>query len=236
MAGEPAQYKSLEDLGEITKLISHAMESEAKVRLVFEGVEKKFESRITHPNKADKGKKIAVIAPAGFKPESILNPAAKLLVFLEGQVVLGFQAEMVGEADPYILFTYPKKLMKIQRRKSVRLPILGGYDIQVQLDSLEIRGKRIRRKLLDVSASGLGFHVLSSREAGLWRKGLIVKNVQFQLGARKFVIDGQISTQIELKDPRTQGFKIGLNFLRIKKDDAEWINDYVYNKLAYLLF
>ena len=71
------------------------------------------------------------------------------------------------------VFATPPKVFKIQRRKDVRFVIPQGYEFTVEFESLEQARTRVKKRLIDISESGLSFFVLSPREAAIFRMGLI---------------------------------------------------------------
>ena len=156
-----------------------------------------------------------------------------VLLYMRGQLLVGLAAPQWTLEKNQVSFEPTGKAFRIQRRKDVRLQIGTGYDIPVWLDSLEGERGRVQRKLLDISISGLGIHVLSSREAATFKKNMMIRNVVVQIHQHRIRVDGQVASHVDLGIPgESKGVKLGIRIIRISQVDREFIMAYIATHLS----
>jgi hypothetical protein len=155
------------------------------------------------------------------------------LLYLRGQLLVGLSSPSWVLEKNLIRMEPTGKAFRIQRRKDVRLQIGSGYDIPVWFEGLSGERGKIQRRLLDVSVSGIGIHILSSREAMEFKKNMMIKNVVFQIQDHRIRIDGQIASHVELGVPgEAKGIKLGIRFIRISQTDREFLMAYIATHLS----
>jgi hypothetical protein len=156
-----------------------------------------------------------------------------VILFLRGQLLVCVRSETISIADDLLTLKEPWTVFKIQRRKEARYEIPKAYEFYVKIDSVEATRVRLSKRLLDISASGLAILAGTPREAGFYKKDLIMKNIHFQIEDRLIRLDAQVCNSVPM-DPRMgiPGFKIGLKILRIGKEDGLTLSSWVARKLS----
>lgn len=235
------KFKVVEDALTIRRYLSQAFESAGRAQFQIKDSEKKFESHVDSSSGPRNG---ILLKQGGVSLEDFESEIKKMgsdffqiVLYLEGQLLIGFKVKYVGHKNSRFEFEYPSQIVRIQRRKSLRLNILAGYDLSVQIDAIEGEARRVRKKLLDISAEGLGFHVQSPREAERFKKGLIMKNIRMSIQGREIILDAQVCSHVSLKENvKLGGIKVGVKFLRARPEDVEFISSYVLENMAYVIF
>lgn len=233
------KYRTIEDAQEIRRILKHIVGTSARVQFQVDGFEPKFTALLSDSSSSANG--IHLITDAPFKKEA-LNVALKdapltevaILITLPGQVLLGFKAHYKFNDGATSQFTYPSKLLRIQRRKDARLSILSGYDIQVLVDSVLRARARDSYRLLDLSISGLGFLVATQEEADRFYVGLMMKDIRFTLQNQAIHVDAQVKSQVPTgPESRHRGIKIGVQFIRASQADKDQIAKYIFENMPY---
>ena len=169
-----------------------------------------------------------------------VDPGAReciVLVYLQGRSILGVNAEPVEIHDRRIVFAVPPKIFKIQRRKDVRFTIPQAYEFTVEFESLEQPRTRVRKRLIDLSEGGLSFFILSPREAGFFKTGLIIKDCFIQLQHQRIPVMLRVCNQaIYDRGSKGDGNKIGVEFEQISPDDKAYIAQFVYSHAQHLFY
>lgn len=248
--GASPKFRISADVLEIRRLIAKAGDQEAPVTLQLksaktqdsaageaaEEAEAKIKTRLLGYSESQKTFRLA---PAPELSEEWLkeNEGAEclLLVFLPGQFVLGIQGSWKAADENGLVFDYPSRVFKLQRRQEARLPIRSAYALEVEFISPEGRG-RLKKRLHDLSTQGLSFEVLSSREVTFFKDGLILKQVALMIQGREIRVDVEIRNRVPLgkKGLATAGFKIGGRFLNMKSEDEQFISEFVITRLVQL--
>jgi hypothetical protein len=156
-----------------------------------------------------------------------------VILFLRGQLLVCVRSETISIVDDRLVLQEPWTVFKIQRRKEARYEISRAYEFFVEIDSVEAKRARLKKRLLDISASGLAILAATQREADFYKKDLIMKNIHFQIEDCLIRLDAQVCNSVPM-DPRMgiPGFKIGLKILRIGKEDGLILSSWVARKLS----
>jgi len=229
----PKQIQLIEDEHEFRVLMNRAADSTVQASVKFMSLgDESYPSRL-ESFKPDK--EISLRIPSGLpkKIEAIEPGECLVLAYLKGQLILGVQGHSWEVRDGLLWLPAPWRRFKIQRRKEARLEIPTGYDFFITIDAIEGPDRRVQKRLLDLSASGLAFQIISPREAALYRTGLMMKNIIVKVLNREIRIDAQVMNNV----PHTistlgKCSKVGLSFLRISPDDQKFITSYVTSQLA----
>lgn len=228
---------------EIRRVVTRMTDVGSKGVLQVEGVDQKFPVQVT--DRAKHGErwevKLASAEDAKLFSEALKKggPAVecKVLVFFSGQAIVGAYGRFQGLEREVVALDYPKKVVRIQRRAHARFWVLGGYDLQVRMDAIEGPKRKVAKKLVDISAGGLAFLVVSPREASLFREGMIVRGLHLKLQNRDMVFDVEVRTHEETKrESQIQGIRVGVKFVNIAPEDVDWIQSFVLYHVGHTLF
>ncbi|MDR3606042.1 MAG: PilZ domain-containing protein [Oligoflexia bacterium] len=224
----------VEDPIEIRKLLSSASETAARADIALPKMGRRFISRVELDWAPKKGLEFEIPSNVE-KLEAPIEGECNIIIFLKGQTLACLSSKKVSVQKDKLIVAEPWTIFTIQRRKEVRYEIPKAYEFLVTLDSVEGVRRRVTKRLLDVSASGFAVQAISHREAGLFKRDLIMKNIQIQLEDRRYQVDAQVRNSVPL-DPRSgiSGFKIGFKILRIKKEDALALSGWVARRLTVL--
>jgi hypothetical protein len=160
-----------------------------------------------------------------------------VLIYLPGRSIIGMNAEPSEFQEDRLVFSLPTKLFKIQRRKDVRFLIPQAYEFTVEFDSLEQAGTRIKKKLIDISESGLSFFILSPREVGFFKKGLIIPRATIQMHNQLINVEMCVCNHTRLERvPQGPGNKVGVEFTEISPDDKNYLGQFVYSHAHHLFY
>lgn len=177
---------------------------------------------------------------SGFEEETREAPETLALIFLRSALLLGVPTKFLGyvqmaETFAIARFEVPPQILRIQRRKDARYTIARGYDIKVTLPALEGERRRVQKQLLDVSAGGISFYVLSPREANLYQEGLILRNITFHVFRHEVSADGEIRNRVPFERvPGERGTRVGVKFTRVSAEDSDFIASYVAAQLLHI--
>jgi hypothetical protein len=216
---------------EIDRLLTSASENGARVDLLFPWNSLRFVTRAHLDYAKEQG--FRMVLPPALNAETLLSSECNAIIFLKGQVLVCVRAmNAMIELDSIVL-REPWTVFSIQRRKEPRYIIQGAYEYMATLDSIEGPKRRVQKRLLDVSCSGFSIQAASSREAALFRKGLMMKRISFRIEERLIVVDAQVCSSVPLgKETGLAGVKIGLKILRIGTDDRIALISWVARQLT----
>jgi c-di-GMP-binding flagellar brake protein YcgR len=207
---DPKNVVSITDPLEIRRILARAAGEQIRAVVSAGSGQRRFESNVEDYDARLKA--LILRRPADFQEiERCL-----VLLFSKGQQALGFTGRLVPQADAdSIAVTTPRKILKIQRRSEVRLEIPAGYNISVPIF-------QIRRRVLDLSAQGLAFLVGSADEVSRFIPGTLLRRVPLKVHGRTITFDAEVRNSIPYRSG-TEQFKVGVRFLRLKPEDAEFI-------------
>jgi c-di-GMP-binding flagellar brake protein YcgR len=234
----PAQGSAiLTDPEQILDILGKAARQFSQVSIKIRGSDEQFASRLVDSKIAKTGIQVefgSSLSSEAFKKE--LNRTKSrdclLLIFASNRYILGVNVECDG-IGYNISFKLPEKVFRLQRRKAVRYIIPAGYDMLVEMPSLEHQGLRIQRKLLDLSEYGLAFLVVSRDEGAMFRKSSIIKNCKLRIRNHEVTMNLVVMNRIEHdRGKRGGGTKIGTEFSLITDEDLDLVTHFVYAQLA----
>jgi len=155
------------------------------------------------------------------------SQSCHVMVFTREPGIIGFQTELVEVTDKLIRMYMPQEIFRAQRRENYRQLILRGQDITVSLRSPRDLRRRIRRRLMDISLGGISI-LVSYTEAKQYKMGMLVRHGFMRIRGHIINFDGEVRAVGEVNNlPKIEGFRIGIKFRRISKDDREFIDMYV---------
>lgn len=224
---DPASVITLEDPLEIRRFLEEAGDAHARALIGIENADERHETEVLLFDRVTST--LQVMRPEGMAPEVLHGKLCFILIFSRGVQALGFTARVAAGREGELRFEFPKKAFQLQRRREVRVNIPGGYDLALKFHSTVTRGKRDRRKLLDLSSEGFAFLVTSEEEAARFAVGRFVREILFEVHGRSILFDAQIRNHFMLGEFRT---KIGASFLRLKPDDREFIEALCLTRMA----
>ncbi len=129
-----------------------------------------------------------------------------------------------------LLFKFPTKIFKVQRRNDVRLPMHDFLSMRVHFRDPLYPEKETIQKVLDVSAGGMAF-LIKEEDASLYPVGLTLNDFLFKVGNRSFKIRAEISNCRKLRDERHKGqFGVGVKFKDLRAADTQHIAAWVFEE------
>jgi c-di-GMP-binding flagellar brake protein YcgR len=234
---KPPATSIVSDGLEIRQLLTRACEGQTAASLKIRGSENVLRSKLIHSDPVRDGVQLSFTGT--LTPESFMEELGKheskecmILVYLQGRSIIGFNAEPSEVLKDRLIFKAPERLFKIQRRKDVRFQIPTGYEYTIEMESVEQKGVRISKRLLEISESGL-----SHREAGLFRVGLHIQRCVIQMNNQKIDVSLSICNQAPFdRGPKGAGHKIGAVFDSIKEDDRKYLAQFIYSHALHLFY
>jgi len=171
----------------------------------------------------------------------LANRECMLLIYLQGRSIVGINALPSEIRGDLVSFPTPARLFKIQRRKDVRFQIPAAYEFTVELDSpdgtVRKRSSRVRKRIVDLSESGLSFFILSPREAALFRRGMFLHRCVIRLQSRRIETSLKIRNHLPFDRGKAgAGHKIGTEFEDILPEDRDYVAQFVYSHAAHLFY
>jgi c-di-GMP-binding flagellar brake protein YcgR len=230
----------LTDPGQILDVLGKSTRQLCSVSIKIRGSDQQFSSRLVDSKLSETGLQVeysAELTEASFKQELRRTGSRDclLMIFAGNRYILGINVECIEMGD-VLTFNIPKKVFRMQRRKSVRYVIPTGYDMYVEMASVEEPHLRTRRKLLDISEHGLAFFVLSRREGALYLKNAVLKRCSINIRNHEIKVDLKVMNRIEHdQGKKGGGTKIGTEFTSISVDDLDLLTQFVYSQLAQML-
>ncbi len=239
--GPEPRFQALTDPIEIRRLFDQASSSHPQVDVQFSSLPTKFRARVADPSTQDHiqlefaddtyADVRRAIEPLIASPDSPLE--CMLIVFLKGLLLLGVRSTRIELGEKRMSVLAPMRFFKIQRRKEHRLDIPSGYDFFITIDAVEGSARKVQKRLLDISSSGLGFQVVSPREAGLFQSGTILRNCLLGIQNREFLVDIEVCSLVPIpQDRKWTGTKVGCKIVRVSPSDAEYLASYVTANIA----
>jgi hypothetical protein len=141
-----------------------------------------------------------------------------------------FRASFVALDTAGLLFKFPTKIFKVQRRNDVRLPLLDFLAVKVHFRDPLFPDKESIRKVLDISAGGMAF-LIHEEDVPLYPVGLTLNDFLFKVANRTFKIRAQISNSRKLRDEKHKGaFAVGVQFLDLRPGDVQHIASWVFEE------
>lgn len=136
---------------EIRQLLTRASEGHTAATLKVRDTEFAFRGKLLDVDPKTKGIQLALApskGPHAKTGDEVLNRdnlekaflasekrECMVLIYLQGRSIVGINAEPAELHDDRIIFSFPPKAFKIQRRKDVRFVIPQGYEYTVEFES-----------------------------------------------------------------------------------------------------
>jgi hypothetical protein len=159
-----------------------------------------------------------------------------VLIHLQGRSIIGINAEPTEVEGRRVVFNYPSKVFKIQRRRSVRYKIPEAYEFTLEFQSPE-SGVRVKKRIIDISEHGVSFFILSPREAGFFRSGMIIKHCTIHVQHQNIEVMLKMVNATEYdRGEKGRGNKIGAAFEQIKPGDQSYLSQLVYSHTQHLSY
>ncbi|CAK9253094.1 unnamed protein product [Sphagnum jensenii] len=235
--GTSPGFTKIEEPTDIAKFIARAISEEARVEVQLTETAYRFSSRIHHDSDPTVG--LRVRRPEGITNEQVeaqtkfQTQTSMVVAFLKSHELLCIQTDGAFWKEGELLIPQPWTAFKLQRRKEPRYEIPGAYEFYIALRSLEDPKVSIRRRVMDLSMSGMGFYVESPTESELYKKGLFLRRVNLMLENRHIFLDLRVASCVRLKhNPRMPGFKVGVEVMRISPVDKRYVAAYIARGLA----
>jgi hypothetical protein len=141
-----------------------------------------------------------------------------------------FRAAFVNLDTAGLLFKFPTKVFKVQRRNDVRLPMHDLLSLKVHFRDPLYPDKETIRKVLDISAGGMAF-LITEEDAPLYPVGLTLNDFLFKIASRSFKVRAEISNCRKLRDEKHKGsFAVGVKFKDLRPGDTQHIAAWVFEE------
>jgi hypothetical protein len=227
-------FELVEDSAEADRFLREAGKTFSSVMLWTKDQEEVVNSRISLYS--DSTGNFYVAAPKGFDARKFMDDLATREnqdVFFSISLVranLFFKTRLVGVGTAGMQFAKPDRLYKVQRRRDLRFRIPDGMALPMEHQDPLFPESLLKRKVIDISAGGLGF-LIPYDEEPVYPVGLLLKGLRFTLNGRAFSLDAEIRhVQVLPAEGRFQGVKVGVRFKDIRQADNQWIASYVFDQ------
>lgn len=229
----------------IRRILSKATDGRAQASLKVRGSERLLRTQVMSEDALSAGLHLQCsLEDHALNPENLRQlfdqnqtQECMILIYLQGRSIIGITAPPSKITQTHIVFEPPKKLFKVQRRKHVRYIIPSGYEFTIEFESLETRGKKVKKKLVDMSESGLSFSALSPREALYYKKGLIIPHCLIRMQNQEISVSLRVRNQSPIfQNGISIGTKIGTEFEAISEQDQNYLAQLVYAHAAHLFY
>lgn len=243
-ARKPAGTTIVTDPLEIRRLFSRASEGGIQATVKVRGSDTVLKTKVLEAD-AQRGLELSIEPGEGqLNLENLEKLGATkadsefmILMHLEGRYILGVNTRSVEMLKDRITFSAGTKVFKIQRRKDVRYAIPAGYEFTVEIESLERTRARVKKRLVDLSESGLSFFVLSPREAALYRKGMILNRCIIKIQNYEIPVILRVCNRGKHdRGKQGSGNKIGTEFEQISAENRDYIAQFVYSHAQHLFY
>ncbi|MEK6706185.1 MAG: PilZ domain-containing protein [Bdellovibrionota bacterium] len=218
-------FKLIKKTCEIKRILTHACVDNSRITIRPRGVTEdhvRFESALLDGGLSEE--RLQVVRPRGAKMPGNIKECL-MLVYLKGQAIVGAAIEFKGEDQQHFTFTLPTCVFKLQRRGAARYSIPNAYEIYVRFKNNQ--NKPLKKRLIDVSQRGLSFMVESKQEAAVYKRGMFIRRLEFRIMGREIVTDVEVRNIIGSTAKAIGSARIGVDFARISKTDADYIESYV---------
>jgi c-di-GMP-binding flagellar brake protein YcgR len=239
----PSGLSFVEDEAGIRRLMRQSAEAISEAHLQFRSREEKFSATLIAQD--EQGFTVE-LAPA-VDGEQFEKLAATLeclvLIFSKKQFVSGVHAAFLSRAGQRVTFGPPKKMFTLQRRDGFRWALSGGYEVTAEFEnpafnpSGKMMPSRLKARILDIGKGGLAVHVEDVAWLDWLAKGAPIHRLTFVIQNQKFHLEGEVRGQATIPvGQRLKGYRVGIGFVRISAEDAEWLENYVLTQSAYSIF
>lgn len=229
-----SQFRQLTSEVERRRTLVTAAESSSRVVLWFGSGEQRIVLRSKIHSEGELKRFLEVVIPADLDLEQWVanvtatgNRNCHIMVFTKDSGIVGFETEWLDQTEKTLRFTLPREIYKAQRRSNYRHFIPRGQDISVSIPNPRDLRHRIRRQVLDISVGGISILIPAS-EAHNYKIGMLVRHGFFKIRGRTLNFDGEVRAIGEVTNvPKVEGFRVGVKFRRLSKEDIEFIDMYV---------
>lgn len=193
----------------------------------------------THLSSVLTGEKILqLLLPKGFDAaafeEDLVSRGEKECFFSVSliQASIFFRSTYIGPQRTFLLFRFPERVFKIQRRHNLRLPLVEGQNLKVEFDDPLFPETRLQRKCWDISATGCSI-LIREDEKIPYQPHTLLKNLRLTIGERTIQMDAEVrhvspvpgATQATSSKPKE--LRVGLQFVNLRPGDEQHIAGYV---------
>lgn len=220
-------FSQVENPLEIRRLLSKVCDDYVRAVVWLKGKGTLFNSFVTDPSSPKNGLFLNIPADIGSEIVKQLEQSQTeecfINLFLKNKAALCVRTRFLSCEPHSFKFSPPDLVLMAQRRRRLRLNILGGYAVDVSLLDPSTVSSITKRKMLDLGVGGLSF-VASDRDSSSYRRGMYLGRVEFVIRGRKFSVCAEVA--------HSNATKIGLRFVAIDESDAEHIVAYISEHLA----
>lgn len=180
---------------------------------------------------------IHAITPKGFNPHKFMDELAKLPqhdCFFSVSLTranIFFKSQFIGAGRSTLLFRFPEKVFKVQRRREIRFVIPDGYVLKVEFQDPLFAENRHVQRIFDISAGGCSF-LTDPGDKAFYTPGLVLKDMQLTIRNRGIKVDGEVRHTSDLPENSrlAPASKIGIEFRNIRPGDSQQIASYVFEE------
>lgn len=127
-------------------------------------------------------------------------------------------------------FEFPQSLFKLQRRKSVRLPLPQEKPLWISFHLPSLPTLFLKKRLLDLSDGGCSFLVEQGQEKH-YHIGDRLQSVVFQVKDRSFRCEAEVRHCQPLTTAPPFRFKIGVAFSHLNATEKDYLTLFVFDAL-----
>lgn len=239
----PVASTRVKDPAASRHLVEHSCESFAEIVIQLNGQTQKFSARLL--DNYDYPNSFAASLPESTTPTELKNYLTQsktsevlIIVFLQGQFLLGIVSEIQKFSAKGIVFAWPERVLKIQRRREPRFSIPVGYDYSIETDPTSGKEAREKCKILDLSAGGVGFFVSSKIGIEKYPIGKRLNRVWLSIRGKKMMVDLMVRNHVKIKSHvhgALTGYKVGTEFVKITSDNQNALREFVFDNVAHLV-
>jgi hypothetical protein len=227
---KPRDFQPIEDPREASQYLVEAAKTAASTLIWTKNQEKVINSRIALVSDVDR--LIYAWVPQDFDMPQFMDELAQkketdcFFSVSLSRANIFFKTRFKNYDPAGLKFALPTTIYKVQRRKDARFQIPDSYVVPLEFEDPLAGGKNQKRKIADISASGLSFTV-EEKEAPVFQEGLVLKKLKFSIRSRMVSVEAEIRNRRQITPALS---RVGVVFKNISESDRNHIAAYVFEE------
>ncbi|MBU6376493.1 MAG: PilZ domain-containing protein [Bdellovibrionales bacterium] len=136
-----------------------------------------------------------------------------------------------SQGNPYLDFKFPKDIYKIQQRKHPRIDVRNDSSIRVFHDDPLQAGRKIRRKVNDISVGGLAVQLFLGEERH-YHVGQKLSHFQVQIGSKILICWASIrNIRVVIDGSKPSGLIMGVELQGLDDSKQKQLSNFIDRKM-----